>query len=308
MKPISLPNSPEVNKELKSTKSEDLSKLKDLRFKVHRELEILDSLIENVAIRSVCGDSNEAQHVERYDGTLGVTQDFVKKLSPSIGQLQWSPFIYRDFRGPSRSQGNVQGLSWGSGALISSDLFLTAGHCFHQTMGIWTRPSENGSVLPETELAKLMQVNFNYQFAKHTNTILPVDTFPVLELVDYQIEPIDFAIVRLGKNSKGESPGDKYPKLSLALSNFVSPGEMLCVIQHPKGSPKKIEAGPLHSTDGIRLYYDSIDTLGASSGAPILWAETEKIVGVHTNGGCTLNSGYNYGNSIQAIAKVTSHF
>lgn len=306
MKPVSLPLSPDVSLALRNKNLESLTSLKDRRERIRAELDKLDSLIEHSAIKSICGNADESQHVERYDGSLGVSRSFVDQHSPAIGQLQWSPYLYRTFTRPDWSQGNVQGVRWGTGGLISSNLFLTAGHCFHRTMGNWIRPSVNGQILPEVELAKLMQVNFNYQFKGHSNLLRDTDIFPVIELVDFQIEPIDFAIVRLGPNHRGELPGDKYGSLSLALSGPMDHGEMLCVIQHPNGSPKKIEAGPLLLDDGIRVQYNSIDTLGASSGSPILRAATGEIVGVHTNGGCTASSGANYGYSLQAIRKVSS--
>jgi hypothetical protein len=42
---------------------------------------------------------------------------------------------------------------------------------------------------------------------------------------------------------------------------------MLCIIQHPAGLPKRIEAGPALHLHDVEIGYDSIDTLGGSSGA-----------------------------------------
>jgi len=41
--------------------------------------------------------------------------------------------------------GDVSGVRWGSGTMISPDLFLTCGHLFDQTGGGWERPRQNGT-------------------------------------------------------------------------------------------------------------------------------------------------------------------
>jgi hypothetical protein len=55
-----------------------------------------------------CGSAWDAQQVERYDGTLGVSQSFVRRHEPHVGYHV----------GPGCS-----------GTLISDDLFISAGHC-----------------------------------------------------------------------------------------------------------------------------------------------------------------------------------
>lgn len=80
----------------------------------------------------------------------------------------------------------------------------------------------------------------------------------------------------------------------------------MCMIQHPSGRPKRIEAGPMLSNVGGQMAYDSIDTEGGSSGSPILGAGLGQVVGVHTNGGCTAISGFNFGVAIGAIRAASS--
>ena len=71
------------------------------------------------------------------------------------------------------------------------------------------------------------------------------------------------------------------------------------------GVPKRIEAGPMHQNTSGQISYDSLDTLGGSSGSPIL-SDTGEVVGVHTNGGCTAFSGFNRGVAIDAIRNASS--
>ncbi|MCW5198472.1 trypsin-like peptidase domain-containing protein [Desulfobulbus sp. F3] len=133
----------------------------------------------------------------------------------------------------------------------------------------------------------------------------PGESFPVEELLEYRIAGLDFAIVRLGRNAAGRLPGEIYGRLQLALKDIIQPGAMLCLIQHPSGRPKQIEAGPMLRNRAGQIAYDSLDTEGGSSGAPILSLDGE-LVGVHTNGGCSAFSGFNYGVTITAIRTASS--
>ena len=66
-----------------------------------------------------------------------------------------------------------------------------------------------------------------------------------------------------------------------------------------------IEAGTVSSFSGNTIRYGNIDTLGGSSGSGILDTQG-RIVGVHTNGGCTSTGGLNFGQRIARIRAVSS--
>ncbi len=150
-----------------------------------------------------------------------------------------------------------------------------------------------------------MRVNFNYQLNDETSEVRPGDPFLVEELREYRLGGHDFALVRLGRNDAGQLPGEVYGTLQLAAQDLTEEDAMLCLIQHPSGRPKRVEAGPmLHNTAG-QIAYDSLDTEGGSSGAPILSTAGE-IVGVHTNGGCRAFSGFNFGVAIGVIRQASS--
>ncbi|MEQ9372040.1 MAG: serine protease [Coleofasciculus chthonoplastes F3-SA18-01] len=255
------------------------------------------------ATETICGKFDDKQHVEQYDGSLGVAREFVVEHERPIGQIQWLTNLGNSFNGPNDDPGNVEGARWCSGAMISDDLFLTAGHCFAQTGGGWKRPRRNGKIISREEIATLMQVNFNFQLSP-TGQLRQEESFRIIELVEFFLEGnIDFAIVRLASNKQGEMPGRKYGTLSISATDLTASGAMLCVIQHPAGQPKQIEAGPLIRHSGGRLFYDDIDTNGGSSGSPIL-GPLGNIVGVHTNGGCSTFSGENKGVSIGIIRQL----
>jgi V8-like Glu-specific endopeptidase len=271
-----------------------------------RKLELLEAEVSLRASETICGLSDDSQDVELYDGTLGVSVQFVKHFSGPVGQLQWVDNLSQIFSGPNDSPGNVQGVRWGSGSLIGPDLFLSAGHCFERNGGAWIRPTRNGVTIDEAEIATLMKVNFNFQINAATNELRKEDSYPVVRLLEFKQGQLDYALVQVGQNAKGEVPGKKYGTLVVAGQDLTQPGSMLCVIQHPNMQPKKIEAGAMLSNSGGRISYDDIDTLGGSSGSSVLNGNTGEVVGVHTNGGCKDYGGANFGVSVGAIRKFSS--
>ncbi len=247
-------------------------------------------------LETICGANDDSQAVEQYDGTLGVTSGFVSTHQSAVGQIQWNNNLASLYTNP----GNVSGARWCSGTLITNDLFLTAGHCFDQTGGGWQRPRTNGTsnIISSAEIAQNMHVNFNFQVDPAGNPRTEA-SFPVLQLVEYRLGGLDFAIIRLGGN-----PGSTWGSAQVAATDATT-GEMLCIIGHPAGLPKRIEAGPALTPSGSLIRYDDIDTLGGNSGSGVLRASDGRLVGVHTNGGCSASSpngtDANFGQRIVAL-------
>ena len=264
-----------------------------------------------ITVESQCGAVDDLQDVELYDGTLGVSKDYVKTNEPSTVQFQWMDEASIRSRLRDHSPGNVAGERWCSGTLFTDRLVLTAGHCFDQQKGqnSWVTPFKIGVdgkpdyAKPEV-LAMLQVANFNYQVNKDDGQIRIADVYPIVRLVEYRLNDLDFAIVELGPNGSGILPGKRFSPASIRIETPVD-GEMLGMVQHPQGFPKKVEAGPLFRTEGTDIYYDDIDTWGGSSGSGVRNPAGE-VIGVHTNGGCETDA--NRGVDIRAISAVSTKF
>jgi len=131
-----------------------------------------------------------------------------------------------------------------------------------------------------------MKVNFNYQIDRVTGKIRN-DTidYPVMQLKEYRNGNLDYAIIILGRDNDGMYPGDRFGFVEISKTAPLQ-NEMTAIIQHPLGNPKVIEAGKIFSIKFDLLNYDDIDTQGGSSGAAVISANNNKIVGIHVLGGC----------------------
>jgi len=264
--------------------------------------ESLDSAGDAYAavLESICGATDDSQPVEQYDGTLGVTVAFVAAHQSAACQVQWNANLASIYTNP----GNVAGVRWGSGTMISADLFLTCGHLFDQTGGGWERPRQNGTtnIITPQEIARNMRLNFNFQVDPAGN-LRPEQSFAILELIEYRLGGLDMAICRIDGN-----PGSTFGQALVSPTDAVTP-EMICIIGHPAGQPKRVESGPTTSISGNLIRYGDIDTLGGNSGSGILRSSDGRLVGIHTNGGCTAASpgdgGSNFGQRIEAVIAVS---
>jgi V8-like Glu-specific endopeptidase len=244
-------------------------------------------------LETICGAIDDSQPVEQYNGALGVTRAFVDAHQTAVGQLQWNDNLAAIYTNP----GTVSGARWCTGTLISNDLFISAGHCFDQTGGGWERPRVNGTmnIISSQEIATRMHVNFNFQVDPAGNP-RPEQSFPILQLVEVRLGGLDFAITRLGGN-----PGASFGVTRVSTTDAAI-GDMICIIGHPAGQRKRIEAGPTTDVSGTTISYNDIDTMGGNSGSGILRASDGRIVGIHTNGGCNAQgTGSNSGVRIASI-------
>ena len=244
------------------------------------------------AVETICGATDDSQPVEQYGGNLGVSTAFVNSRQGAVAQVQWNNNLATIYTNP----GDVSGVRWGSGTMISADLFLTCGHLFDQTGGGWQRPRQNGTnnIISPQEIARNMHLNFNFQVDSNGNQ-RPEQSFAITELIEYRLGGVDFAVCRIAGN-----PGNTFGRTRVSTVD-AAVNDMLCIIGHPAGLPKRVEAGPASSFSGNQINYNDIDTLGGNSGSGILHSNGS-LAGVHTNGGCNAaGTGSNFGMRISAV-------
>ena len=249
-------------------------------------------------LESTCGEIDQSQNVEQYNGKLGVAKLFVTKHQSPVGQIQWNAKLSKLYKNP----GNIEDLRIGTGTLISENLFLTAGHLFDSKdnpLG-WQTPKRDGTneFISPQESAKNMHVNFNYQYDGSGGFDKKrVQQFPILELLEYRLDGYDYAIVRLD-----DKPGKKFGIATISKVE-AKKNDPICIIGHPEGYPKRIASGLCSDLSQTKIGYNNLDTLTGVSGASILSSDGT-IVGVHTTGGCD-SIGYNSGYRISVLIKVS---
>ncbi len=219
--------------------------------------------------KSICGSTNDLQDVLQYDGSLGVSTNFVANHQSHVGIIIDSenrPFC--------------------SGTLISDNLFLTAGHCISAGPAF---------------------VVFDYQLGVESSDwdFHAVVGAPVENGFEMR-GSLDFAILELEDSpGTGIDASGNVRGFANVSTSIPSRGSTVTIIQHPAGEQKKVEAGQVSGVSGNFLLYSSLDTLGGSSGSGVLDRQG-RLISVHTNGGCSASGGSNRGVTISSISRVSS--
>ena len=266
------------------------------------QLDLLDAEIDYYQELSACNNPTGGyQDVESYQEVGGISRPFVDAHELPVGQLQWltDAELTAKFHKAGDSIGNVGELRWGSGALLAGDKFLTAGHCFTDGGGFLLPSHANGQIpIAADEAATAMQVVFGYQLDPNGH-LRPGQAYPVTALLETGADvSLDYAVIQLGKNPiTNRTPTQDFGALDLG-SRDVGSGGILCIIQYPLSSVKKVAVGTCLDNNGGTVLYNTIETDNGSSGAPLLSVDGG-IVGVHSGGYCY--AGANEGAAICAI-------
>lgn len=189
-----------------------------------------------------------------------------------------------DFTPINKYQGEIASIQEREGAVVllngsctgtliaagAGPVVLTAGHC--------------------VGLGDPSVVAFNVEADPDGDTLVTSGT-----VIEQALDP-DYALIQL----------DHLPAVTpTALA--TQPGDLLAIIQHPRGGPKVIAEGQwLDGCDGL-LFYTDLDTLVGSSGAGVLNRQGQ-LVGVHTDGDCAADgSGSNHGYTAARIVEASPY-
>ncbi len=155
-------------------------------------------------------------------------------------------------------------------AAAAGPVVVTAGHC--------------------VTLGDLVVVAFNVEDEPDGDPLVTEGT-----VIEQATEP-DYALIRLAA----------LPAVTPVLLT-TRPGDLLGIIQHPRGRPKVIAEGPFLDACDRRIYYVDLDTLVGSSGAGVL-NDQGHLVGVHTDGDCDEDGGgSNKGWTAEAIVEASPY-
>ena len=154
-----------------------------------------------------------------------------------------------------------------TGFLVGEDVLLSAGHCF----------LDAGACE-----ATVMVFDYAYHSSDADPTRLQSSSVyyckEVLERV-YEIEGLDFALVRLDRATQGRKP------LTLRTRGKVAKGEAVAVIGHPLGLPTKISHGKVRAVRERDDYFViNADLWEGSSGSPVFNASTGIVDGLVARG------------------------
>ena len=245
--------------------------------------------------------TDDSQAVEQYDGTLGVTTAFVNAHQKPAVQVQWNDNLATIYTNP----GDVNGVRWGSGTMISADLLLTCGHLFDAD------PQRVDRAAPERHEHRHLAAGDRAPTCTSTSTLpgrlhrqrcAPSRASRSPQLIEYRLGGLDMAICRIGGN-----PGNTFGFSEVSTTN-PAVGDMLCDHRTP-GGPAEADRGRTVHDDlrRPRSRYNDIDTLGGNSGSGILQASTDASSASTPTAAATPRrpGGSNSGTAIAAIHNVS---
>ncbi len=168
-----------------------------------------------------------------------------------------------------------RGTSLCSGFLTGSQTFMTAGHC---------------------DLMEMCRENYDEYGASHYRVVFGYDqvegtkpaprSYTVKEIKGFEKcdDSHDVALFKLSSDAASKYFG------RLDFQQRYTQEQDIVVAHHPEGQTKKLSFGKIVGFNPQRgLFAHTADTLGGSSGAPVVSDRSKKVVGLHVEGGDTVN-------------------
>jgi hypothetical protein len=152
-----------------------------------------------------------------------------------------------------------------SGALVSPDTVLTAGHCL------------------DTPECGDLHIVFGFSLDKESGThqIVPTEEVYACKEVllwDEWGKGHDRALLKLDRKVKNHAP------LRVNRGRKPSKGTPVFAIGHPMGLPTKVSGGIIRVDDWKGILFSDIDAFSGNSGSSVFNAETGEIVGIISSG------------------------
>lgn len=174
----------------------------------------------------------------------------------------------------------------GSGSMVSAQLFLTNNH-----------------VLPSAEaaLGHLLQFDYELDIAGSPKPWSEFRLDPETFFWTCHESDLDVTLVAVGEQVSGTKPLDNFGQLPLSgAKDKHAEGDFVTVIQHPEGDFKQIALRDNQligrGKGGKTLHYEA-DTLGGSSGSPVL-NDQFQLIALHHAGGNLLETTLENGQAV----------
>ncbi len=183
-----------------------------------------------------------------------------------------------------------------SGALISEDTVITAGHCIQNTTRCSSTYFVFGYAIKNRYQSNTAQTEFDYNDVYKCKSIIKTQVGPEPTPDNPQgvgLGP-DYAIIKLDRKVINRTP------LKINTNQNLKKGDEMFVIGYPVGLPVKFADGAIvrdPSPDGY--FVANLDTYGGNSGSPVFNLKTKLIEGILVRGdndfiqtpmGCTVSN------------------
>ncbi len=209
---------------------------------------------------------------EVFSATLDVPQNGLEAIVSRSGFSDIEPWLERMWQcSHAVCRIEISGLARGTGFLLDSDLVITNYHVMEE-------------IIDNPELQDGVEFRFHYKVGSDGRRLSGgvecylaggdwlIACSPIRKL-DYALLHIDAA----GVGQYGNVPWAWH----VPQDHTFTAGELLCIIQHPKGNPQKIALGSVTHIDAnpSRVHY-TVNTLDGSSGSPCI-SSYGNIVALH---------------------------